>query len=150
VRFAPVSGFAAVLLAAMPVAAASAQTRSADSLAVVQVVVRFHEALAAGDTATLRGMLAPGAVLLSRGTLSVLSTDRLAAEIRWARAINRKAMPVLVRINGSAAFAIHGAQIEARAAADLINGTEIELIVLGRAATGWLIEAIHHSTGSSG
>lgn|GEM_PF-3670031 len=137
-----------VLLCVTIAAPVAAQLRPADSLAVVQTVARFHAALESGDTLALRGLLAPGAVVLKRGEASRLQGDALQAEIRWARAITRRPIQVTVRVLGWAAFVYSAAQVEASANPAAIQGTEVESVVLSRLGQTWFIDLVHSSLGS--
>lgn len=137
--------FAGLVLGAAPT---RAQLRTGDSLAVVATIRKYNAALAVGDTATVKGLLAPGALLFSRGGRAALDTAMIAAEIRWAGAVERsQESPVHVRVMGWAAYAYQGAMIRARGAPDLISGRQIYLYVLSRLGESWFIEAIHSSTG---
>ncbi|NOT08407.1 MAG: hypothetical protein HOP28_09400 [Gemmatimonadales bacterium] len=138
-----------LLLCAAITARASAQLHPEDSLAVVQTVTRFHAALEVGDTTVLRGMLAPGAVILKRGEVTPLRGDGLQAEIRWARAVKRGPAQITARVLGWGAFVYSSASVEAKANPALIQGTEVESVVLSRLGRTWFIELIHTSLGST-
>lgn len=129
-------------------APASAQLHPEDSVAVVEAVARFHAALEAGDTLVLRGLLAPGAVVIKRGEVTPLKGEGLQAEIRWARAITRGPARISARVMGWGAYVYSAARVEARANPGLIHGTEVESVVLSRLGRGWFIELIHSSLGS--
>lgn len=127
----------------------SAQLHPGDSVAVIETVRRFHAALEAGDTAALLGMLAPGAVVLKRGETAPLRGPTLEAEIRWTRAMARTIVGRTARVLGWGAYVYTTAKVEAKANPTLIQGTEVESIVLSRLGRTWFIELIHSSLGSA-
>lgn len=151
--------FALVLLGLTSSVAAGAQSRAAeilrrisDSSAVVQVIERFHQALATDDTATVFRVLAASAVYIDKDevlTVADLRGDRMAGKGRWERVIERRKGPIHVRVSGDMAWAYWVWRIQARAQPELISGSEAETIVLTRVGTTWLIAAIHNSVGSS-
>jgi hypothetical protein len=141
--------FLPLLLCTAMTTPVTAQLHPEDSLAVIQTVARFHAALESGDTLALRGLLAPGAVVLKRGEATRLQGDALQAEIRWARAITRGPTQVVARVLGWGAFVYSAARVEAKANPAAIQGTEVESVVLSRLGRTWFIELVHSSLGSS-
>jgi hypothetical protein len=125
----------------------SAQLRIGDSAAVVSTVRRFHAALDAGDTVALRGLLAPGARVVTRGEVRQLGGEALDSEIRWERAINRDSTQLSVRVLGWAAYVLASAKVSAKANPALISGVEVRSYVLSRLGEAWFIELIHGSVG---
>ena len=119
-------------------------------MAVIRTVQRFHAALEAGDSGAVRGMLAPGAVVLERGEIERLAGAKLAGQVRIARAMNRTSLQMTARTLGWAAYVYSTARVEARGRPDLINGTEVESAVLSRLGDTWFIEMVHTSFGSGG
>ncbi|MEW5915774.1 MAG: nuclear transport factor 2 family protein [Gemmatimonadota bacterium] len=123
-----------------------------DSTAVAQVVVRYHEALARDDTATVLRLLAPTAVHVSDReilTMADLRATGIAAHGRWERAIQRDNGTIHVRVSGNTAWAYWLWPMRARANPDLLKGREAELLVLLRNGDTWQIAAIHASVGES-
>lgn len=138
-----------LLLSVVIPATAIAQLQPGDSLAVVQAVARYHAALESGDTVVIKGMLAPGAVVLKRGEATRLQGEVLQAEIRWARAVNRRPTQVSARVLGWGAYVYSAALVEAKANPAALQGTEVESVVLSRLGRTWFIELVHSSLGSS-
>ena len=126
---------------------AAAQLRTGDSVAVIRTVERWHAALEARDTVALRGMLAPGAVLVSRGRSRPFPGEALAGEIRWERAISRTIVSRTARVLGIAAYVNTVSKMEARANPAAISGNDAETIVLSRLGNVWFIEMVHSSVG---
>lgn len=149
----PVSpAFVALLLSALPLGERGLQAQQAstgDSAAVVEVVERYHAALAAGDTATAMSLLAPDAVVLESGGIETREEYRshhLPADMAFARAVPRERGPIRVRINGNSAWAASTSTSRGTFREREIDSQGAELMVLRRTEAGWRIEAIHWSS----
>jgi hypothetical protein len=142
------AGILLLLSSAFVVGPAGAQLRPADSAAVIKAVEQFHAALEAWDTIQVKGMLAPGAVVLSRGGSRLLRGEGLEPTIRWERAVKRVTVERTAQVRGYAAYVNTVSRIESRAAGGAIQGNEAETIVLSRLGNVWFIEVFHSSVGS--
>ena len=135
------------LCAVLP-ATAAAQT-SSDSADVVDVVTRFHAALAAGDSTGALALLADDVVVLEAGGVETRAQYRahhLGADIEFARAITGDRRVQQVRVAGDAAWVASTSVARGTFRERAINSDGAELIVLRRAPHGWRIAAIHWSS----
>jgi ketosteroid isomerase-like protein len=122
---------------------------SADSADVAATVLRFHGALATGDSAAALAILAPDAVVLEAGTIETYEeyrTQHLAGDIAFARAVVAERGPLRVRVQGDVAWAISASTTVGTFRDRPINSSGAELVVLTRSADGWRIRAIHWSS----
>jgi ketosteroid isomerase-like protein len=123
-----------------------------DSAAVARTVVRFHEALAAGDSAGALALLAPDATVLESGGVETRDEYRghhLPSDIGFARAVQSARGPVRVTVRGDVAWAVSTNTARGEYRGRAVNSAGAELMVLTRAAEGapgWRIRAIHWSS----
>jgi len=148
----------ALLLAATVPAALVAQghldahhapASQADSLAVARTVERFHQALAAADSAGALALLAPDVVIQESGgeeTRADYRAHHLAADIEFARAVRSRQGPIRVRVRGDVAWAVSTSITQGELRGRAIDSAGAELMVLTRAPGGWRIAAIHWSS----
>jgi len=137
------------LLGASPV---SAQEWSADEQAVHDVVVRFHGALASGDSATVAELLAPDAVILESGGVESRSDylgGHMRADMRYEQSINREQTSIQIGIEGNTGWAASTSRNTGESRGREVNSNAAELMILTRAPQGWRIRAIHWSSGGS-
>jgi ketosteroid isomerase-like protein len=151
IRLAGIGVVAMAALAGVPGAAraqhADAAAR-ADSLAVTEIVGRFHDALAAGDSTAALALLSDDVVVLETGTLETRDEYRshhLPADIAFARAVSREGGPVHVTVRGDVAWAASVSTMRGRYRDRDVNSQSAELMVLVRTPQGWRIAAIHWS-----
>ena len=138
-----------LLLAAPAGGLLEAQTAAADSLAVVQVLERFHAALRAGDSTGALRLLAPDAVIVETGGIETLAEYRshhLPGDISYAKANERKPGPVSVRVVGSVAWAWSTSETTGTSQGQPFTSLGAELAVLKNSADGWRIQSIHWSS----
>ena len=137
---------------AVDVAAQHAAHGSAtDSAAVVDVVHRYHAALAAGDSVAALALLAEDAVILESGGIETRAEYRshhLQSDIAFARAVNADRGPIRVSVHGDVAWAASTSTTKGQYRERTINSAGAELMVLTRTDTGWRIAAIHWSSRS--
>ena len=120
-----------------------------DSAAVAGVIAKYHEALAAGDSAAALALLADDAVILETGgveTRDEYRSHHLPGDINFAKAIKSQRGPVHVRVRGDVAWASGTSTTQGEMKGRAINSTGAELMVLVRTAQGWKITAIHWSS----
>ena len=120
-----------------------------DAAAVTDVVERFHGALAAGDSAAARALLAPEAVILESGgieTVDEYTSHHLAADMAFAAAVASERGPIQVTVRGDVAWAVSTSRSRGRYGDRDIDSTGAELVVLSRGPEGWRIEAVHWSS----
>jgi ketosteroid isomerase-like protein len=138
----------AFLTATAP-ASAQHEGHSGDSAAVAGVIAKYHEAMAAGDSATALTLLADDAVILESGgveTRAEYRSHHLPSDINFAKAIRNQRGAVLVRVRGDVAWASSTSTTRGEMNGRTINSMGAELMVLVRTAQGWKISAIHWSS----
>ena len=120
-----------------------------DSAAVVRTVERYHQALAAGDSAAALSLLAPSAVILESGgreSLQEYRSHHLPADIGFARAVKSTRAPVLVTIRDSVAWTATTSVTRGTYRGKPVHSAGAELMILTRSASGWVINAVHWSS----
>ena len=142
-----------VLVAAVLLATLShevpAQSPAADSTAVTATVRAFHEALAAGDSAGALRLLAADAVILESGareSRDEYAAHHLAEDIEFARAVPVERSALQVTVSGDVAWVSSTSLMRGTYRGRAIDAAGVELMVLSRTATGWVIRAIHWSS----
>ena len=126
-----------------------AHAAASDSAAVADVVAKFHEALAAGDSTAVLRLLAEDATVLESGgveTLAEYRSHHLPGDIAFARAIRSQRGSVQVRVRGDVAWTTATSTTQGEMSGRAINSVGAESMVLVRTAAGWRISAIHWSS----
>jgi ketosteroid isomerase-like protein len=140
---------AAAALLSASATSVMAQPPQGDSAAVAAVVGRFHDALAAGDSAGALALLAPDVVILESGgaeTRDQYRSHHLPADIAFARAVRSERSPVRVSVRGDVAWAHGTSATKGEYRGRPIDSAGAELVVLVRTAEGWRISALHWSS----
>lgn len=143
--FALMAGLTPALLAQEP----RANSAAADSAAVAAIVDRYHQALAAGDSAAALELLAPDAVILESGgveTREEYRSHHLPGDIQFARAVRSERGPVKVVVQGDVAWASSTSSTQGTYRDRPVDSAGVELMVLSRFTDGWKIRAIHWSS----
>ncbi len=142
-----VSGVAAFLFTAP--APAVAQTQRTDSAAVASTVLRFHDALQAGDSTAALELLAADAVVLESGDIETRQEYRghhLPGDIAFLKAVRSQPAKLWVRVEGDVAWASSSSLLKGEYRGKAVDIASAELVVLTRAPGGWQIRAIHWSS----
>lgn len=127
---------------------ASAQGQG-DSVAVVNTIEKFHNALAAGDSAGALSLLTADVVILESGgveTREEYRSHHLPGDIAFARAVKSARGPLRVMIRGDVAWAMGTSTTSGEYRGRQINSAGAELSVLIRTPEGWRISALHWSS----
>jgi ketosteroid isomerase-like protein len=127
----------------------SSLSASADSVAVADVVARYHAALAAGDSLSALALLADDAVVLESGGIETRAEYRshhLSGDIEFARALGGERGPLRVTLRGDVAWTTGSSVVQGQYQGRAINSVGAELMVLSRESDGWKIRAIHWSS----
>jgi len=147
------AGILAMMFLASVAPASQARAQQAghggDSAAVAGVIAKYHEALAAGDSATALALLTDDVVILESGGIETRAEYRshhLPADIGFAKAVRSQRSPVHVRLHGDMAWASSTSTAQGEMNGRTINSAGAELMVLTRTAQGWKISAIHWSS----
>ena len=109
------------------------------------LVSRFHDALAAGDTATVQRLLAPDLTVLESGgveTRAAYFAHHLAADIESAKAVKGPRTLVSYATDGNTAWLAATLTAKGSFRGRDVNSIGAELMVLTRSASGWQIRAI--------
>jgi ketosteroid isomerase-like protein len=141
-----VVAISAALAATTPAARAQGDS---DSTAVVDVVARYHRALAAGDSTAALAILAPDAMILESGgaeTVAEYRAHHLPADLAFAAAVPSQRTVTRVVIRGDMAWVASKSTTQGEFRGRAINSTGAELMVLARTVDGWRISAIHWSS----
>ena len=130
-----------------------------DSSDAAQAVIRFHAALAAGDSVTALRLLAPDARILESGAVESQEEYRrhhLPADIAFAQAVPSIHVVHGVVVMGDVAWVSSRSESKGTWNGRAVNSVGAELVVLSRnphaahAAAGgaspWVIRAIHWSS----
>ena len=137
----------ALAACSLPWSTAPAQT---DSAAVVRVVDAFHTALVSKDSAAAMALLAPDAVVLEGGYLETrpeYAAGHLGADMAFLAGMTRHVSGRTVTITDHVAWVGTTSHLAGEYYGRKIESDGAELMVLRRHETGWLIEAIHWSSG---
>lgn len=141
---------AVTLMAISRQASAQSRSSSSDSASIVGAVSRFHEALAAGDSATAMGLLSPGVIVQESGEIETRSeylAHHLKADIEFAAAVPSQRTVISLRRQENVAWVLSRSTTKGTFKDRAINSMGAELMVLSRSTRGqWRIEAIHWSS----
>lgn len=121
----------------------------ADSIAVVQTVSRFTEALHLGDTATVKKLIAADLRVLEAGEVENRAqylSHHLAADIEFAKAVRSERAVVSYTRQGNVAWVISTSTATGTFNGREINSISAESMVLSRTGSGWQIRVIHWSS----
>jgi ketosteroid isomerase-like protein len=120
-----------------------------DSADVVGIVSRFHAALEAGDTVTVRTLIAPDLQVLEGGQVESRAqyfAHHLAADIEFARAVRSERTVVSYAREQNVAWLVSASTASGNFKGRDINSIGAELMILSRTPGGWKIRAIHWSS----
>jgi hypothetical protein len=120
-----------------------------DSAAVVETVSRFHAALEAGDTATVKTLIGPDLQVLEGGEVENRAqyfAHHLAADIEFARAVRSVRTVVSYAREQNVAWLVSTSTASGNFKGRDINSIGAELMILSRTQAGWKIRAIHWSS----
>jgi ketosteroid isomerase-like protein len=136
-------------LSSEAVAQHEAHQAPGDSTAVAAIVVKFHAALAAGDSAAALALLGDDAVILESGgveTRAEYRSHHLRSDIQYEQAVKIDRGPIRVRIHGDVAWTSSTSQAQGEMNGRPVNSRSAELMVMVRTPGGWKISAIHWSS----
>jgi ketosteroid isomerase-like protein len=141
--------FIVAFLVAAPIISVYAQTADADSAAAALAVRAYHDALEAGDSLAVLGLLASDALILENGdreTREEYREHHLQADIRFSQAVPTRRSALQVIVSGDVAWVSSTSVTQGTYQKRPINLSGAELMVLSRTASGWVIRAIHWSS----
>src|SRR5687768_5875829 len=122
---------------------------ASDSAAVVQTASRFHAALGAGDTATVKTLIAPDLQVLEGGEVESRAqyfAHHLAADTEFAKAVPSERTVVSYVREGNVAWLVSTSASAGNFRGREVNSVGAELMILGRTPQGWKIRAVHWSS----
>ena len=120
-----------------------------DSALVAAAVQRFHQSLAAGDSAQALSLLTEDVAIQEGGGVESKDAYRrghLAGDIAFARAVPSERSPVAVTVRGDVAWARSSSTTVGEYRGRRIDSAGAELMVLVRQGGAWRISAIHWSS----
>lgn len=129
--------------------ATPAFAQQSDSTAVISVINRFHEALAAGDSTKALSLLGDDVIVLEAGGVETRDEYRahhLPGDIGFAKAVPGDRKIVNVKVRGDVAWVTSTSSTRGTYRERPIDSVGAELIVLTRTPNGWRISAIHWSS----
>ncbi|CAA9234678.1 MAG: hypothetical protein AVDCRST_MAG42-1329 [uncultured Chthoniobacterales bacterium] len=112
-------------------------------------VEAFHVALKKGESAAVMALLAPDAQILEGGhteSRAEYEKGHLASDIEFARAVPGTRENIVVRQEGSVAWATSTSRVTGTFKGREVNSAGAELMVLTKMPDGWRIRAIHWSS----
>lgn len=130
-------------------ARAATPATHADSVAVVAVVNKYHDALSTGDSARALSMLATDAVILESGGIETRAEYRshhLSGDIAFAKAVKSTRGPLAVVLDGNTAWTASTSTTVGNYNGRAINSVGAESMVLTKTGDGWKIRSIHWSS----
>jgi ketosteroid isomerase-like protein len=117
----------------------------------MDVVERFHEALAAGDSVQVADLLAPDAVILESGgseTKNEYLSHHFHSDAAFLGATTIETVTRRSRREGGVAWISSTSRIHGAFRGREVDLDSAELLLLRRAEEGWRIVAIHWSSSS--
>ena len=153
IRVSIVAGFA--LLTVVRPVELSAQGKptgqSPDVSFAVATVTRFHELLAAGDSASATNLLAPDLTVLESGGIESRAeylAHHIGADIEFARAVPVTRQVVSAKRQGDVVWIVAASEAKGTMRGRPVESRGAELMVLSRSGRAWQIRAIHWSSRS--
>ena len=120
-----------------------------DSAAVASVVHAFHEALQAGDTASVLRLLGADVLVAESGGLENRDeylSHHLPGDMAFSAAVTREVGPLAVTVSGDVSWAMSTSRTSGTFRDRTVNSVGAELMVLSRDGDAWRIRAIHWSS----
>jgi ketosteroid isomerase-like protein len=136
------------VLAAL-VTANVAVAQSADSIAAVATVERFHGALAASDSALAVSTLAEDALVIESGAIQSRAeylSHHLGADIKGSQGSKGVRSISKVTVVGAMAYVVSKTETPASGAEGSTASELAELMVVSKSPNGWHIRAVHWSS----
>lgn len=125
------------------------QAAESDKGLVAQAVTNYHEALRTGDKKGAIRLLALDAVILENGGLETREeyiSHHLEGDVEFSQAVTTRRSALQVTVMGDVAWATSTSESQGTFRQRTVNTVGAELMVLTKAANGWLIKAIHWSS----
>ena len=139
-----------ILLSLLLCLAPATVSAQADSAYVVAVIEQFHAALAGGDSAGAMALLGPDAVVLEGGWVESredYAAGHLTADMAYLAGMTTEVVSRTVTLAGDMAWVSTVSHTDGDYDGRAIKSRGAELMILGREGSGWLIRAIHWSSG---
>jgi len=142
------TGFVFVVLVGLLGRPIAAQSQSAATATVTQVVNAFHAAMKSGNAIEVMRLIAADAQLLESGAIETraeFEKNHLPADFQFEKAIPAKRGPSRVTVVGDAAWAVTTTEYKGTSQGQPLDMVGVELMVLSRDPAGWRIRAVHWS-----
>jgi ketosteroid isomerase-like protein len=127
---------------------ASAEISTADAAEIRATVEGFHRALRQGDRDAALRLLAPDAMILESGeaqTREEYEREHLGEDMAFAKATSTERSEIKIERQADAAWATAKSKTTGTFNGRKIDSVGVELMVLTKSDSGWLIRAIHWS-----
>jgi ketosteroid isomerase-like protein len=124
-------------------------TELPDSVAVLETVRAFHEALEVQDSVGAMALLARDALVAESGGLETRDEYRshhLPGDMAFASVVSRTSTLAQLRIVGTTAWVMSKSETKGSYRENAIDSRGVELVVLAKEEGGWKITAIHWSS----
>ncbi len=135
--------FATLALLGLNALAAAPETPS-------QTVAAFHNAMAAGDKATVMALLSPKVVIYESGHVErsrdEYASSHLASDMEFGKATTRKVTTSVEHLAGQSATVLAETTTSGSFKGKPVDSVGLETAVLEKGAGGWLITHIHWSS----
>ena len=148
-----IDGIVALLLVlGAPGRSASAQSNvpvDQNARAAVETARRFHELLAAGDSARVVTLLSADLQVVESGFLEDRAhylAHHLGADMQFAKAVPSRREVVSVARQGDVVWLVSSSTASGTFRGRQVESRGAELMVLARVADAWLIRAVHWSS----
>lgn len=126
-----------------------AVAQSADSIAAVAAVERFHGALVASDSARAVSMLADDALVIESGAIQSRAEylgHHLGADMKASQGGKGVRSVTNVTVVGRMAYVVSKTETPASGAEGSTASALVELMVVSKSIDGWKIRAVHWSS----
>ncbi|MEP6831790.1 MAG: nuclear transport factor 2 family protein [Gemmatimonas sp.] len=126
-----------------------AVAQSADSVAAVAAVERFHGALAASDSALAVSVLADDALVIESGAIQSRAEylgGHLGADMKASQGSKGVRSVTKVTVVGTMAYVVSKTETPASGAEGSTASELVELMVVSKSTNGWKIRAVHWSS----
>jgi hypothetical protein len=116
---------------------------------VIGTVSQFHDALASGDTAAVKRLIAPDLRVLEAGEVEnrpQYLSSHLAADMEFANALRSERTVVSYKRQDNVAWVISTSTDVGKFRDREINSAGAESMILSRSGKGWQIRVVHWSS----
>jgi ketosteroid isomerase-like protein len=139
----------AIAIALSLIAAQTMNAGAQDVSFALATAKRFHELLAAGDSAGAVRLLAPDLVVVEAGYIETRAeylAHHLGADMEFAKGVPARREVISAKREGDVAWIVSSSAASGKMHDRQIDSRGAELIVLSRSNGAWLIRSVHWSS----